>query len=153
MSDSPVCPAEGAAALPQGISARVRKPLMEANERRMMIGVTPLPGRWFMKSIPTSASLGLLLVSLHAAASAAAAHVSSAAALSSAPVPMHQYVQIPTPPHDDRWSKAPLSEEALKQIARLREEGLVLQKADGGKLTHEHRDYLQRKLDAIRQGR
>jgi len=126
---------------------------MGAIERRMMILVSPLPGRWSMKSTPTCPRIGLLLVLLPAAASAAgAAHVSSAT-LSGPPVTMHLYTQMPTAPRADRWSKPPLSEEALKQIAHLRAEGLVLQKLDGGKLSHAHRDYLQQKLDAIYQAR
>ena len=35
------------------------------------------------------------------------------------------------------------------QLIALRDEGLKLQKADGGKLTPEHYAYLQSKLDAI----
>jgi hypothetical protein len=37
-------------------------------------------------------------------------------------------------------------------IIAVREEGLKLQAADGGKLTDTHRAYLQAKLDAVRTG-
>jgi hypothetical protein len=37
-------------------------------------------------------------------------------------------------------------------IIAVREEGLKLQAADGGKLTDSHRAYLQAKLDAVRTG-
>jgi hypothetical protein len=37
-------------------------------------------------------------------------------------------------------------------ILAIREEGLTLQVADGGKLTDTHRAYLQAKLDAVRAG-
>lgn len=37
-------------------------------------------------------------------------------------------------------------------ILAVREEGLKLQAADGGKLTDAHRAYLQAKLDAVRHG-
>jgi hypothetical protein len=38
---------------------------------------------------------------------------------------------------------------AMRKLRDLREEGLAMQEADGGKLTDEHRAYLQGKLDAI----
>ncbi|MBV9571593.1 MAG: hypothetical protein JO056_10175 [Alphaproteobacteria bacterium] len=37
-------------------------------------------------------------------------------------------------------------------IMAVRDEGLKLQAADGGKLTDAHRAYLQAKLDAVRHG-
>ena len=66
-------------------------------------------------------------------------------------IKLHQNFQQPVVPQELRWRQHPLSDETLKQIAHLRDEGLVLQKLDGGKLTHAHRDYLQQKLDAIYQ--
>jgi len=72
-------------------------------------------------------------------------------ATSAPAVTMHQNFAFPATPHGIRWEQRPLSEEALKQLAHLRDEGLVLQKLDGGKLSNAHRDYLQAKLDAIYQ--
>lgn len=108
-----------------------------------------------MKSTLAPLCLGVLLTSLAASASAgpgAGARTASPALSSSVPSlsnlnlpPQYQQVQ-----NDALWGKRPLSNEALRQIARLRAEGLTLQKADGGTLTSEHRAYLQHKLDAIR---
>jgi hypothetical protein len=67
-------------------------------------------------------------------------------------ITMPQNYQFPANQHGIRWEQRPLSDEALKQLAHLRDEGLVLQKLDGGKLSRAHRDYLQQKLDAIYQG-
>ncbi len=102
----------------------------------------------------TSTCTALLLSSLCAgvcAAGGAGAH--SAMPATAAPtITMPQNYQFPANQHGIRWEQRPLSDEALKQLAHLRDEGLVLQKLDGGKLSRAHRDYLQQKLDAIYQG-
>ena len=67
-------------------------------------------------------------VALHAVAAGAAAGIAAPVA-----VPSHNLRR-----HD--------------AIMSLREEGVKLQAADGGKLTDAHRAYLQAKFDAIRAG-
>jgi hypothetical protein len=53
-------------------------------------------------------------------------------------------------PHTgSRVTLSPKEERKLRALSTLRDEGLKLQKADGGKLTSEHYAYLQGKLDAI----
>ena len=107
-----------------------------------------------MKPKLTGTVTALLLSSLYAGVGAAAgigAHGAMPATAAAPTVTMHQNFSFPATPHDIRWEQRPLSEEALKQLAHLRDEGLVLQKLDGGKLSHAHRDYLQQKLDAIYQ--
>ena len=106
-----------------------------------------------MKPNLTSTCTALVLTGLYAGACAAggSAHGAMPATAAAPAVTMHQNFAFPTTAHEIRWEQRPLSDEALKQLAHLRAEGLVLQKLDGGKLTHAHRDYLQQKLDAIYQ--
>ena len=47
------------------------------------------------------------------------------------------------------WQGGPVMSKKMRALLTLRDEGLKLQKADGGKLTPEHYAYLQTKLDAI----
>ncbi len=106
-----------------------------------------------MKPNLTAPCPALLLGGLYAGVCAAGgigAHGAMPAASAPA-VTMRQNFSFPATPHEIRWEQRPLSEEALKQLEHLRAEGLVLQKLDGGKLSHAHRDYLQQKLDAIYQ--
>jgi hypothetical protein len=108
-----------------------------------------------MKSAVASVCLGLLLPAFAAAAphlmaaarAAVVAPIGSLAATGTSP--MNPTNAQPQQVLDAHWLKRPLSSEALKQLGRLRDEGLTLQKADGGKLTPEHRAYLQHKFDEI----
>jgi hypothetical protein len=110
-------------------------------------------GDEFMKPNLTATGTALLLSGFYAGVCAAGgSSVHGAMPATAAPgITMHQNVEFPATPHEIRWDQRPLSEDALKQLAHLRAEGLVLQKLDGGKLSHAHRDYLQQKLDAIYQ--
>lgn len=104
-----------------------------------------------MKFTVASIFLGSLLASLagEAFGGPSAAHSSAAAVSATAPVAMRFNNAGITPPDSNRIWFARRPEQAQRQLAQLRAEGLLLQKADGGSLTSGHRAYLQQKLNTI----
>jgi hypothetical protein len=105
-------------------------------------------GGALMKLTLASIFLGSLLASVAGPAfGGPGAHARAAAA--PAPMPLRTNNIAITPSDADRFWFAHRSEKAQRQLAQLRAEGLLLQRADGGSLTAGHRAYLQEKLNAI----
>jgi hypothetical protein len=96
-----------------------------------------------MKILTLSAQAAFILLAspVLAATASPAAPVSGGALAKANGVPAYTYPAYHS--HDSQKRNA---------ILAVREEGLKVQAADGGKLTEEHRAYLQAKLDAALHG-